>query len=215
MTLADIKPSYGPLVVVGDGVAASPGQSPIGGTVALAGVGLDQPGATDVYLSLPGGTAWKVTPWRQNAAPDWLYLAFPKGYADPNATPPPAGTPWPGIYNINVGDGAPGGFRSNAVPLAIAPRVDGVTDPPTLGKGASGFYPIHGGGFVAGQATTLSLGSKALAYSAAGPGAGQFTVDPTGTQIAFLPPLGMAAGVYPVQLAVNGVAATAGWVVSL
>lgn len=214
-TLADLAPSCGPLVIVADGVAASPGQPPAGGTVAIAGTGLDLPNATDVYLSAPGGTPWNVTPWRLNKAADWLYLALPQGYADPATTPPPAGAPPPGLYNVAVGSPTPGGFRSNAIPLAIAPRVDGVTNPPALAKNAAGVYPIAGGGFIADPATTLSLGSTALAYSATGPGPGQFTIDPTGTQIAFLPPAAIASGAYPVLLAVNGVAATAGWVVSL
>jgi hypothetical protein len=213
MTLADLAPTFGPPVAVGDGAAVS-GQV-MGGSVAIAGAGLDMTQASHVYLGVPGGPVWDVTPWRQGVTEDWLWLALPNAYADPTKTPPPGATPLPGLYNLSVGDGTANGFRSNSVQIAIAPRVDGVTNPPTLALNASNVYPITGGGFVQGTNTTILFGSSSLTYSAAAPVAGQFTVDPTGAKIAFLPPAGLAHGPYPVQVVVNGIAATAGWVVTL
>jgi hypothetical protein len=209
---ADLAPNYGPLVAVGDGVAAPQGQPPIGGTMTIAGSALDQPDATDVYLSAPGGAPWNVTAWRLNQDANWLCLSFPNGYADPSQTPPPAVTPLPGLYNLCVGSHAAGGYRSNTIPLAIAPRVDGVSDPPTLNPNPSGVFSITGAGFVASNATKLIFAGKPLTYSGAGLAAGLFTVDAPGQTIAFMAPSGTTTGAYPVQLSVNGVAATVGWV---
>jgi hypothetical protein len=217
--LSDVSPVIGPLVVVGDGSVTYLGNGASGGTVAIAGVGLDLPAAVEVFLSVPGtATEWDVThPWRQNKASDELYLALPGNYADPAVTPPPAATPLPGLYSVAVGVGVgPGSFRSNAIPLAIAPRIDGVTSPPILSANAAGLYVMTGAGFVASSATTVSLGGSGLAYTGtATPGHGEFTVDSAGTQITFLPPTAIPSGAYPVLLAVNGVAATTGWVVTL
>jgi hypothetical protein len=212
-TPATLAPTYGPPVAVGDGAPVS-GQE-MGGSVAVAGVGLDLTNASHVYLGAQGGQPWDVTLWRQGVAKDWLWLALPNAYADPSKTAPPGATPPPGLYNLTVGDGLTNGFRSNSVQIAIAPRVDSVTNPPTLGLNASNVYPITGGGFVQGPATSILFGSQLLTFSATGPTAGHFTVDPTGAQIAFLPPTGLPHGPYPVQVFVNGIAATAGWVVTL
>ena len=209
----NLAPTFGPPVAVGDGAAVS-GQE-MGGSVAIAGVGLDLGNASNVYLGAQGGPIWDVTPWRQGVAADWLWLALPNAYADPSNTAPPSATPPPGLYALTVGDGVANGFRSNSAPIAIAPRVDGVTIPPTLQPNNANVYPISGAGFIPAAATSVLFGSHVLAYSVTGPGAGQFTVDPTGTQIAFLPPAALPHGPYPVQVLVNQIAATAGWVVTL
>jgi hypothetical protein len=202
-TLGDVTASIGPLVGVG------------GGTLAIAGNALGLSGLTDVFLSAPGGPTWDVTQnWRQAGADSELNLLLPAAYSDPAVTPPPGATPLPGLYNLTVGGGA---VRSNAIPLVIAPRVDGVTVPPKLTLNAAGVYPIKGGGFIPdGAKTLLAIGATKLTYtSAAAPSAGEFTVDGGGVNIAFLPPAMMAKGAYPVLLSVNNVPASAGWVVDL
>jgi hypothetical protein len=192
----------GPLVAVG------------GSTLTIAGNGLDLVSAVEVFLSVPGTTTeWNVTnPWRQGTEPSELDLALPAIYADPATSlpPPPAAMPAPGLYNLTVGSGS---FRSNAIPLVIAPQVDGVTNPPLLEPDASGLYRIAGAGFLPSNATTLKFGTASLSYSTATtPGAGEFNVNATGTAISFKPP-SATQGSYPVLLAVNGFAASTGWVV--
>jgi Pvc16 N-terminal domain len=214
---ADADPSQvtatiGPLVAVGGLPALG------GGTLVVAGNGLDLPAAADVFLSVPGTTTeWKVTsPWRQNVAPGELELLFPAVYADPATSlpAPPNAMPLPGLYNLAVGAGT---TRSNTIPIAVAPRVDDVVNPPILPANAGGFYAIAGAGFVpAAAATTLGFGGVALTYSAAAtPAAGEFTVDAAGEAIVFLPPAATPPGSYPIQLAVNGISASTGWVVVL
>ena len=185
-----------------------------GSTLAIAGNGLDLASAAEVFLSVPGTTTeWDVTnTWRQSTEPAELDLALPASYADPVTAlpPPPTATPTPGLYNLRVGAGS---FRSNAIPLVIAPRIDGVVDPPVLAPNAAGLYAISGAGFTPSAATTLKFGSVSLNYtSAPTPGNGEFNVNATGTGITFKPP-SSAPGAYSVLLAVNGYAASTGWVV--
>jgi hypothetical protein len=96
---------------------------------------------------------------------------------------------------------------------ANAPRVDGVTNPPTLNPNASGVFSLTGAGFQRSANTSITLGGVALGYSsAASPSAGQFTVDAAGANIQFVASAALPAGNYPVLLAVSGIAATTGWV---
>lgn len=200
---SQVTSAAGPLIAVG------------GSTLSIAGNGLDLASAAEVFLSVPGTAAeWNVTnPWRQSTEPGELDLALPAGYADPvtSLPPPPGATPTPGLYNLTVGVG---NFRSNAMPLVVAPRVDGVTDPPVLTPNGTGLYAITGAGFLPSTATTLKFGSVPLNYSsAATPAAGEFNVNATGTGITFKPP-SSTPGTYPILLAVNGFAASSGWVVT-
>lgn len=204
---AKVTARIGPLVAVG-GDALGPG------TLSVAGNGLNLANATDVFLSVPGSaTEWRVTAWRQGTPqPGELDLTFPTSYADPTTSlpAPPAAMPLPGLYNLTVGSGT---FRSNSIPLAVAPRIDGLVNPPVLLPGAGGVYSIAGAGFVPAQ-TTVSLGSVALTSSAASPlPAGSFTVAASGSGISFVLPTGTPKGSYPVLIAVNGIAASTGWVV--
>lgn len=201
---SQITATIGPLVAVG------------GSTLAVVGNGLDLPAAAEVFLSVPGTTTeWNVTSvWRKNTAPGELDLLLPSSYADPvtSLPAPPAATPLPGFYNLSVGSGT---ARANVVPLVIAPRVDGVTNPPLLAADPSGRYAIAGAGFVP-ASTSLSFSATALTYTAAAsPVAGQFTVNAAGTGISFVPPAAAPSGSYPVLLAVGGIAASTGWVVVL
>lgn len=228
---SQVTATFGPLIAVGGSMLAtvavgSPPASIVdGSTLAIAGNGLNLSSAASVFLSVPGvpgtTTEWDVTSWVQSVAPGELDLRLPIGYAalpTPSVPPvPPTETPLPGLYNLCVGSGTSGSVgstRSNPIPLAIAPRVDGVTNPPLL-TATAGIYAITGGGFVPTPSgkITLSIGATALASTnAATPGAGQFTVDAAGTAISFMVPSGTPSGLYPVLLAVNGVAASTGWV---
>ena len=184
-------------------------------SLAIAGSGLDQTTAAEVFLSaLGGGPVWKVTAWRVGTAQaSELDLMLPVEYADPASglPAPPAATPLPGLYKLSVGKGATP--LSNSITIAIAPRVDGVTNPPLLSANSAGVYTVSGAGFLASDATTVVMGTAALANSTATtPGMGKFHVDPTGTSLVFKAPSGTAKGEYPVVIAVNGVAASVGWV---
>ena len=209
--LPDAPPAQ---VVAGNGPLTAVG----GGTLRIAGNGLDLASGAEVFLSVPGTAAeWRVTaPWRLGAAsPARLDLVLPAAYADPATTPPPAATPLPGLYALRVGTVAPP-WRSNAIPLIIAPRLDNVTYPPRLTPDGTGLYSIAGAGFVP-ATTIMAVGALPLAKTtAAVPGAGEFTVNGAGTAIAFrLPTPAPANGSYPVLIQVNGIAAAAGWVVVL
>jgi hypothetical protein len=121
----------------------------------------------------------------------------------------------PGIYNLTVGSFGPA-TRSNAIPIAVAPRVDNVAVPSLLQPNSAGVYSIAGAGFV--PATTIvALGALPLAKALAPtPTAGQFTVNPAGTAISFmLPSPKPPAGSYPVLIQANGIAAEPGWIVTV
>jgi len=202
---AQVVAANGPLTAVG------------GSSLVVAGNGLDLPAAVQVFLRGPGSaTSWDVTSWRQAPVQSGqLTLLLPSAYADPtSALPaPPAATPVPGLYDLSVGS-VPLATQSNAIPIVVAPRVDGVTNPPQLKPDASGLYAITGAGFVA-ASTIVALGALPLVKAATpAPTAGQFTVNPAGTAIDFmLPSPAPAAGTYPVLIQVNGIAAAPGWVV--
>jgi hypothetical protein len=190
-------------------VLSSPGPlTAVGGTPLLvAGNALDAADAAQVFLAAGSATPVDVTAWRQTPAqPGQIVLAWPTAYgsaAGATATPPP------GLYALSVGSTALS-VSSNAIPVAVAPRVDNVTYPPKLLPDASGVYTIAGAGFVPGS-TILALGALPLTPAAA-VAAGQFTV--TATAIAFmLPSPAPAKGSYPVLIQVNGIAAAPGWVV--
>ncbi len=210
-TLAQLNPGIGPLVAVGGVPAPLPGTAAplFGSYVVIAGNALDLADAANVYLAASGSaTLWDVTGWRQGITPGELILALPDVYAVPAGSPLTA-TPPPGIYNVGVGSG--GAAFSNLVPLAIAPRVDRVTNPPLLSADAAGVFTVSGAGFMPSTAVSLALGPVALAFSTAPPPAGGFSVDPTGRTIMFIAPTTLAAGTYPLLLAVNGIAASIGW----
>jgi hypothetical protein len=204
---ASVTSSAGPLTAVG------------GSSLVVAGNELALPAAAQVFLRAAGGaTEWDVSAWRQGTPEAGrTTLLLPAAYADPASglPAPPTATPVAGIYSLSVGSSAPA-FRSNAIPIAIGPRVDNVATPPQLSPNGSGVYAIAGAGFVP-AATIVTLGAIPLTLTgAATPAAGQFTVNAAGTAISFmLPSPAPPKGNYPVLIQVNGIAASPGWVVVL
>jgi hypothetical protein len=208
---SSLAPGIGPPVMVGGVPAAAPGTTaPLyGAYFAIAGSGLDLTDAAEVYLSSPGSaTLWDISAWRQDFAPAQLTLAPPDSYAAPAGSPLSA-TPLPGLYSLGVGSG--GAVNSNSITIAIAPRIDGVANPPTLGPVPGNAFTVSGAGFLPAGNVSLALGANPLTFSsAATPPAGGFIVNPAGTSIRFLPGA-LAAGTYPLLLAVNGIPAPISW----
>jgi hypothetical protein len=177
---------------------------------------LDQPAAAAVYLNAGAkGPEWPVTAWRAPPAPpaapvsaEELILNFPTAYAAlPRAGVALTGTPPPGVYFLTVGPSG-GSERSAPIPLAIAPRIDGVANPPALTP-SGGVYTLHGAGFTA-NATQVLLNDVLLTSASTG---GAVTIDAPGATIAFslptAPPL--PTGRYFVRVRVNGVEAPPSW----
>jgi len=169
--------------------------------VRLLGSDLGRTGASDhVYLLPPGGGAEvDVTSWVRPAgsSPARFALTAP---ADHGAAP--AGTPDPGVYQLRVGSGGPGGPRSGSTPVSIAALVHPPADGPVL-TGAPPFT-LNGTGFVPG-ATEVLTGTAALTETAASPGPGEFSVDPGGASLTFSPVPERPGTVVPVRVRVNGV----------
>lgn len=147
------------------------------------------PAARDrVFLLRPApATPLEITSWVDwsQSTPSRLRL-----------TVPTAGLPAPGIYPLTVGTGT---FRSNAVPISIAARVD-PSGGPTLPTAAA--YTISGVGFVPGQ-TEVLLDTVALRSGSGTPGSGEFVA--TTTSLSFKPPTGLRSGRYAVRVRVNHV----------
>ena len=181
-----------------------------GGTLRVLGNGLTLGNAGGLFLSIPGtATEWDASAWLKSAAqPGEVDITLPANYTDA-ATPVPAATPLPGFYALAVGTP-----RSNTIPLAIAPRVDGAFYPAQLSPDTTGLFTVSGAGFVAAH-TALALGTRALtAATTPAPANGEFSINAAGTQITFrLPTPAPTKGLYPVQIQVNGIAAAPGWVV--
>jgi len=179
-----------------------------GASLAISGSGFVT--GTKLFLAARGVGEWEVTPWITSLTADELLLLLPATYAALGSLAPWPNTvtPLPGTYSLSVTSGT---VSSNAIPLVIAPAVSGLKNPPLL-KGAAGIYTIDGGGFVPAE-TTLTLGATALTRGTiTPPGAGDFYVDPAGAFVTFALPTGTPSGDYPVLLAVNGIAASGGWV---
>jgi hypothetical protein len=119
--------------------------------------------------------------------------------------------PPPGAYSLTVSGASP----TNVIPILVAPRVDGVANPPKLTPDGTGLYSITGAGFAPAAATKVTFGAAPLGFTGGAPGAGQFNVDGPGQTITFKAPPGATKGAYPILVTVNGVAATTGWVVTL
>jgi hypothetical protein len=208
-------------VVTGRPVAAG-GQS-----VRVRGSGLDGADATGVFLSLPGGgsewplpAVWRVFGTSASGTAgdaDELVLRLPLAYsATPAAGTVLAATPLPGMFLLTVGNPV-SGFRSNALPLAIAPEMDGIgPGSPVLTPDGTGTYTMSASGLVAGT-TQLLLENTALGIGGA-PAPGIAAVDvAAGTVAWMLPsPPGFPSGSFVrVRLVVNAIEAPPGWWVQI
>jgi hypothetical protein len=188
--------SGGELVAVASGAGAN-------SNVLLRGASLDQPDASQAYLSTPDGASeWPLAAgWRQPVTdPGLLELILPAAYlaAAPANGATLASVPPPGIYRLAVGQDLPGSNpRSNRVPLVIAARIDGLTGP------VGGPYAVNGAGFAPG-ATTVSVGGIDVTGSA--------TV--TAAAVSFPLPPALPAGAHAVGIVVNGIPCLPGPVVT-
>ena len=123
----------------------------------------------------------------------------------------PTNTPPPGIYLLSVGSNLSADAetnRTNATPFSVAARVDAAN--PLLPE-ASGEYTVNGLGFVAGN-TEVLLDSIPLAYVAASPASGEFSIT-SNTVVTFKAPTNLGNGLYTVRIRVNGVESPPGlWI---
>lgn len=197
-----------------------------GQTVRVRGSGLTGPDAAAVFLSpSAGGAEWPITPWRVFGTSasgtagdaDELVLEFPALY---NATPASGvtltATPLPGDFLLAVGNpGSP--FRSNTLPLAIAPRMDGIGPAqPVLSPDASGVYTFNAAGLV-NASTGVLLQNTALTIGP-GPAPGVAQVDDVAGTIAFMlpsPAVFPSGSFVPVRVVVNAIEAPPGWWVQI
>lgn len=126
---------------------------------------------------------------------------------------PPAGAPAPGRYSIRMEVTAAGGtstFTTAEVPLTVAPGIDtaGGTVLPAAAQ-----YAISGSGFIA-NATQVLLGTVPLQSAGGTPGPGEFSVNPAGTAITFIPPAALPSGTYQIRVRVAEIEADpAHWLV--
>jgi hypothetical protein len=192
-----------------------------GESVRLLGSGLDQADAATVYLSPTGGGAeWPLpSSWRAfgTAASgtagdaDEVLVHLPVTYgATPASGTTLTDTPPPGAYQIAVGH-AGAGFRSNTLPLSIAPQVLGIGPGDTELKPTASVYSFSASGLVTGH-TSVLLDQTALTIGGAvAPGVA--TVNAGTGAIAFeLPAAGLTSGTYvPVRVIVNNIEAPPGW----
>jgi hypothetical protein len=174
------------------------------------GGGKQNPTAKRLYLLKPNGTEQEVSGWI---------------VADPDPTNPaktvfldsrltlrlPPGVPDPGVYQLRVGsdmsEGDPVTYRSNAVPISIAPSITGLPAAPSAPLLPAGTTTITGAGFLTGKIEVL-FGPFVLAEGPAAPGSFQLT---GATQIDFQPPANLPTGFYPVRIRVNHVEADPAW----
>jgi hypothetical protein len=168
-----------------------------GGSFAVFGSDLDQPGAQRLYLINAVGTETDVTAWKA-AAGNTAARAVVTLPAAIGALP--GGAPQPGVYLLRAGDAA--AHRTNAVTLIVTPRIDAV---PVPWIPAAGVFTFSGAGFTVGMLELL-LDTVPLTAIAAGgaPAAGEFAPNAAGTSISFRVPAGLPNGSYSVRLRVNG-----------
>ncbi|UWZ81751.1 DUF4255 domain-containing protein [Occallatibacter riparius] len=202
-------------------LAGQPGAA-AGESVRLLGSGLDQADAGTVYLSPSGGGAeWPLpASWRVFGAAasgtagnaDEVVVQLPTTYgATPASGTTLTNTPPPGAYQITVGHtGA--GFRSNPLPISIAPQVLGIGPGETeLKPDPSHVYSFSASGLVAGHTSVLIDQTALTIGGAVAPGVA--TVNAGTGAIAFeLPAAGLTSGSYmPVRVIVNNIEAPPGW----
>jgi Pvc16 N-terminal domain len=175
-----------------------------GDELVLHGGALDQATAARVFLLPPGQPRVEVTGWRIDGPPrsaTSARIALPAAVGVA-----PAGTPDPGVYQLQVGTdtalGDPTTYSSNTTPFSIAARVDAAGGP--VLAPAAGLFALTGAGFVAGR-TEVLLGTVPLAGVGGAPAAGEFAIGGGGTTIDFRAPATLPAGRYAVRVRVNEV----------
>jgi hypothetical protein len=193
-----------------------------GESVRVLGSGLDQADAAVVYLSPAlGGSEWPIPAgWRAfgTAASgtagdaDEVVVHLPVTYGVvPASGTALTNTPLPGAYRIAVGQ-AGAGFRSNPLPLFIAPQVNGIGPEDTvLQPDVSHVYSFSASGLIAGRTSVLVDQTTLTVGGSVAPGVA--TVNAATGAIAFeLPAAGLTSGTYvPVRVIVNAVEAPPGW----
>jgi Pvc16 N-terminal domain len=198
-----------------------------GGSVRARGSGLDGVDASSVFLSVPGGASeWPLLPtWRtlgtsaSGTAGDadelvvrlaGAYGPLPASGATLTATPPP------GKYLIAVGNSGTG-FRSNTLPVTIAPRVDGIgPGDPVLQPDGAKVYTMSVSGLAA-AGTTVLLETVVLTNGAA-PAPGVAKIDVATGTISWMlsSPPGFPSGSYVrVRVVVTAIEAPPGWWVQI
>ena len=181
----------------------SPATVAAGQTAWLMGSDLGVSGISDnVYLLPPaGGAEVDVTAWAvaADSSAAKFVLALP-----PASGTAPADAPGPGVYQLRVGSGAlgsPGATRTGSIPVSVAAYVDPAGGPVLAGSAP---FTVSGAGFTPGV-TEVLVGTAALTDTAASPGPGEVSIDPSGTSFSFSPPAGPAGLVAPVRVRVNGI----------
>jgi hypothetical protein len=176
-----------------------PGLVRLGDTLIVTGAGLDQAKYDKVFLTPSGGIEQEVTAWRSGASgPSDFRLAIPK-------------TAKLGLYTLTIGSDGPT-LRSGPIPITICARVDGLLRPPELKPDGGGLYTVNGAGFDAAD-TRVFFGALPLAQIAAGPNAGEFAIDGTGTVLTFKRPNALPSGRYDLALRVDGIDVPPVWYV--
>jgi len=202
-----------------------------GESVRVRGSGLDKADGAAVYLSPAGGgsewpipSAWRIagTPYLVISASgtasnaDEMLLRLPASYgALPASGTALSATPPPGKYMLAVGNapGASPAFRSNALPLSIAPQMNGIGPSAPVLQPSGGVYTFTASGLISGQ-TSILLDQTALTIgAAAAPGVAALAENAGLWTVAFeLPATGFASGSYvPVRVLANSIEAPPGW----
>lgn len=170
----------------------APGQK-----MALHGSGLTA--ATSLFLLRPGMADLDVSAWFDAGAAQTPVRRILR-------LPDPAGIE-PGVYQLRCEVGPD---RTAVTPFSLAARVDAPPGVPVLDFTGPALV-IEGAGFVSGK-TEVCLEASALAEAGA-VAAGSFAINAAGTRITFLPPAGLAPGVFGVRVRVNHIeSAPAAWV---
>jgi hypothetical protein len=184
---------------------AAPGQA-----FTVAGDSLDQ--TPRMFLLPPGSAEVDVSGWIP-AAPAATVSRVVLRLPATSGGALPGDAPLPGVYQLRAGSA--GAYRTNTVPLTVAPLVNVTVAPPAppILAPVGGVFPIDGAGFVAGS-TEVLLDTIPLQPTAGAPGAGQFQVV-SSTSLQFVPPAGLATGRYTVRVRVNGVESDPSWWVNL
>jgi hypothetical protein len=218
-------------------VVALPGQPAVaaGESVRVRGSGLDTADGAVAYLMPAGvppgsGQEWPIpSGWRIAGTPslvvsasgtasnaDEMLLRLPAAYGDlPAGGTALTATPPPGKYTLAVGNApsASPAVRSNALPVSVAPQMNGIGPSSPVLQPSGGVYSFTASGLIAGL-TTILLDQTALTPGiAAAPGEAAIVENAGVWTVAFeLPATGFISGSYlPVRVVANSIEAPPGW----